>query len=239
MDLKEFEVFFENELKKNNLMLEKSQYEKYYIYMKNILEWNTKINVTAVRDEESFIIKHFIDSLMISNYVNSNVKVIDIGTGAGFPGIPLKLFNENIEITLIDSINKKLNVIRESIKEMNLDKIDIIHSRAEDLAIKEEYRENYDIDTTREVSNLSTILEYMMPFIKVGGYAVCMKGPNYNDELDNAKNAIKILGGKLESIENFNINTEYERNVIVIRKIEKTPKRYPRSGNKPLKEPIL
>ena len=239
MDLKEFEVFFENELKKNNLMLEKSQYEKYYIYMKNILEWNTKINVTAVRDEESFIIKHFIDSLMISNYVNSDVKVIDIGTGAGFPGIPLKLFNENIEITLIDSINKKLNVIRESIKEMNLDKIDIIHSRAEDLAIKEEYRENYDIATTRAVSNLSTILEYMMPFIKVGGYAVCMKGPNYNDELDNAKNAIKILGGKLESIENFNINTEYERNVIVIRKIEKTPKRYPRSGNKPLKEPIL
>lgn len=239
MDLKEFEVFFENELKKNNLMLEKSQYEKYYIYMKNILEWNTKINVTAVRDEESFIIKHFIDSLMISNYVNSNVKVIDIGTGAGFPGIPLKLFNENIEITLIDSINKKLNVIRESIKEMNLDKIDIIHSRAEDLAIKEEYRENYDIATTRAVSNLSTILEYMMPFIKIGGYAVCMKGPNYNDELNNAKNAIKILGGKLESIENFNINTEYERNVIVIRKIEKTPKRYPRSGNKPLKEPIL
>ena len=121
----------------------------------------------------------------------------------------------------------------------NLDKIDIIHSRAEDLAIKEEYRENYDIATTRAVSNLSTILEYMMPFIKVGGYAVCMKGPNYNDELNNAKNAIKILGGKLESIENFNINTEYERNVIVIRKIEKTPKRYPRSGNKPLKEPIL
>lgn len=239
MDLKEFEVFFENELKKNNLKLEKSQYEKYYIYMKNILEWNTKINVTAVRDEESFIIKHFIDSLMISNYVNSDVKVIDIGTGAGFPGIPLKLFNEKIEITLVDSINKKLNVIRESIKEMNLDKIDIIHSRAEDLAIKEEYRENYDIATTRAVSNLSTILEYMMPFIKVGGYAVCMKGPNYNDELNNAKNAIKILGGKLESIENFNINTEYERNVIVIRKIEKTPKRYPRSGNKPLKEPIL
>lgn len=239
MDLKEFEVFFENELKKNNLKLEKSQYEKYYIYMKNILEWNTKINVTAVRDEESFIIKHFIDSLMISNYVNSDVKVIDIGTGAGFPGIPLKLFNEKIEITLVDSINKKLNVIRESIKEMNLDKIDIIHSRAEDLAIKEKYRENYDIATTRAVSNLSTILEYMMPFIKVGGYAVCMKGPNYNDELNNAKNAIKILGGKLESIENFNINTEYERNVIVIRKIEKTPKRYPRSGNKPLKEPIL
>ena len=239
MDLKEFEVFFENELKKNNLKLEKSQYEKYYIYMKNILEWNTKINVTAVRDEESFIIKHFIDSLMISNYVNSDVKVIDIGTGAGFPGIPLKLFNEKIEITLVDSINKKLNVIRESIKEMNLDKIDIIHSRAEDLAIKEEYRENYDIATTRAVSNLSTILEYMMPFIKVGGYAVCMKGPNYNDALNNAKNAIKILRGKLESIENFNINTEYERNVIVIRKIEKTPKRYPRSGNKPLKEPIL
>lgn len=239
MDLKEFEVFFENELKKNNIKLEKSQYEKYYIYMKNVLEWNTKINVTAVRDEENFIIKHYIDSLMISNYINNGVKIVDIGTGAGFPGIPLKLYNENIDITLIDSINKKLNVIRESIKELNLEKIDIIHSRAEDLAVKNGYRENYDIVTTRAVSNLSTILEYMMPFIKIGGYAICMKGPNYNEELDAAKNAIKILGGKLESIENFNIDTEYERNIIVVKKIEKTPKRFPRSGNKPLKEPIL
>ena len=239
MDLKEFEVFFEKELNKNQLAVSKESFEKYFKYMKNVLEWNTKINVTAVRDEENFIIKHYIDSLMISKYIDGNPRVIDIGTGAGFPGVPIKLYNENTKITLIDSINKKLNVIRESIKELDLKDIDIIHSRAEDLAVKEGYRESFDVATTRAVSNLSTILEYMMPFIKVGGIAVCMKGPNYQEELDTARNAIKILGGKLEVIENFNINTEYERNIIIIKKVSKTPNKYPRSGNKPLKEPIL
>ena len=238
MDLKEFEDFFEKELNKNNLKIKKTSYNKFYSYMNDVLEWNKKINVTAVRDEENFIIKHYIDSLMISKYVDGKLNVIDIGTGAGFPGIPIKLYNEDMDITLIDSINKKLNVIRESIKDLNLNNIDIIHSRAEDLAIKDGYRESFDVATTRAVSNLSTILEYMMPFIKVGGIAVCMKGPNYQDELENARNAIKTLGGKLEVIENFNINTEYERNIIIIRKIEKTPKKYPRNGNKPLKEPI-
>lgn len=239
MDFEKFECFFDEELKKNNLSVKKESYKKFYDYMIKVLDWNTKINVTAVRDEENFIIKHYIDSLMISGYLDKTSKVIDIGTGAGFPGVPLKLFNENIDITLIDSINKKLNVIRESIKDLNLNKIDIIHSRAEDLAVKPEYREMYDIATTRAVSNLSTILEYMMPFIKVGGIAICMKGPNYQEELENARNAIKILGGKIDVIENFNINTEYERNIIVVKKVSSTPKKYPRSGNKPLKEPIL
>ena len=207
MDFKEFEVFFEKELNKNNLNVKKESYIKFYNYMKKVLEWNTKINVTAVRDEENFIIKHFIDSLMINKYVEGNLKVIDIGTGAGFPGIPVKLYNEDLQITLIDSINKKLNVIRDSIIGLDLKNIDVIHSRAEDLAINPEYREMFDVSTTRAVSNLSTILEYMMPFIKVGGRAVCMKGPNYQEELENARAAIKILGGQIEVIENFNINT--------------------------------
>lgn len=238
MEFKEFEVFFEKELNKNNLSVKKESYIKFYEYMKKILDWNTKINVTAVRDEENFIIKHFIDSLMINKYIDGKLKVIDIGTGAGFPGIPIKLYNEDLDITLIDSINKKLNVIRDSILGLDLNNIDIIHSRAEDLAVKPEYREMYDVSTTRAVSNLSTILEYMMPFIKVGGRAVCMKGPNYQEELENARAAIKVLGGQVEAIENFNINTEYERNIIIIKKIKETPKKFPRGGNKPLKEPI-
>ena len=238
MDFKEFEVFFEKELKKNNLNVKKESYIKFYNYMKKVLDWNTKINVTAVRDEENFIIKHFIDSLMINKYIEGKLKVIDIGTGAGFPGIPIKLYNEDLQITLIDSINKKLNVIRDSIIGLGLNNIDVIHSRAEDLAVKAEYREMFDVSTTRAVSNLSTILEYMMPFIKVGGRAVCMKGPNYQEELENARTAIKLLGGQVKVIENFNINTEYERNIIVIKKIKETPKKFPRSGNKPLKEPI-
>ena len=135
MDFKEFEVFFEKELKKNNLNVKKESYIKFYNYMKKVLDWNTKINVTAVRDEESFIIKHFIDSLMINKYIEGKLKVIDIGTGAGFPGVPIKLYNEDLEITLIDSINKKLNVIRDSIIGLDLNNIDVIHSRAEDLAV--------------------------------------------------------------------------------------------------------
>ena len=238
MDFEKFEAFFDEELKKNNLSVKKESYKKFYYYMINVLDWNTKINVTAVRDEESFIIKHFIDSLMINKYIEGKLKVIDIGTGAGFPGVPIKLYNEDLQITLIDSINKKLNVIRDSIIGLDLNNIDVIHSRAEDLAVKAEYREMFDVSTTRAVSNLSTILEYMMPFIKVGGRAVCMKGPNYQEELENARTAIKLLGGQVEVIENFNINTEYERNIIVIKKIKETPKKFPRSGNKPLKEPI-
>lgn len=239
MSFDEFKKFFKERLDENNIKLEEKQYEKFYNYMVNVLDWNTKINVTAVREEKEFIIKHFIDSLMISHYIKDNYKIIDIGTGGGFPGIPLKLYNENIKITLNDSINKKLNVIRDSIKEFNLKNIDIIHARAEELAIKSEHREKYDISTTRAVSNLTTILEYMMPFIKVGGRAICMKGPNYQEELQAADKAIKVLGGQIEMIENFNIGTEYERNVIVIKKVKQTPSKYPRGGNKPLKEPIM
>ena len=209
-----------------------------YQYMNGVIEWNDKINVTAITDEKLFIVKHFIDSLLINQYLKGKESLIDIGTGGGFPGIPLKILNEDVKFTLIDSINKKLNVIRDLSEKIGFKKLEIIHTRAEDLANKKEYRENYDLATTRAVSNLSTILEYMLPFVKVGGYAICMKGPNYQEELKEAEKAIQILGGKLDKIETFNIEGEMERNVLIIKKIKTTPKNYPRSQGKPVKEPI-
>ena len=238
MKLKEFKEIFVNESKDLNLEINDKQLELFYQYMNGIIDWNDKINVTAITDEKMFIVKHFVDSLAINKFVAQAKSIIDIGTGGGFPGIPLKIMNYDKKVTLIDSVNKKLNVIRDITKDMDLGELEILHSRAEDLASKQEYREAYDIATTRAVSNFSTILEYMLPFIKVGGYAICMKGPNYTEEFEEAKVAIEVLGGKFDSIERLNVGNELERNIIIIKKVKNTPKKFPRGQGKPLKEPI-
>ncbi len=238
MELKEFKEKFKKELDFNNIKISEDNYEDYYFYMKEIINWNDKINLTAITDEKEFLVKHLIDSLTINSLLEDKNTLIDIGTGAGFPGIPLKIANQKLNVTLIDSVNKKLNVIRDISDKMNLEGIKIIHTRAEDLAMNTKYREKYDIATTRAVSRINTIVEYMLPFIKVGGKAICMKGPNIDEELDEAKHAIEILGGKVESVKNIVIDNEYERNIVIIRKEKNTPKQYPRGKGKPLKEPI-
>ena len=238
MDLKEFDILFKKELKNNDIILKTEDCEKFYIYMKEIIRWNEKINLTAIINEEEFLVKHFIDSLTIEQYVADGERIIDIGTGAGFPGIPLKIANPYQKITLIDSINKKLNVIRDISKKIGIEDLEIIHTRAEDLAIKKEYRESYDFAITRAVSKLCTIVEYMLPFVKLGGKAICMKGPNIEEELYEAQKAIKTLGGKIESVEKILIDNKYERNVIIIDKEKITPSSFPRSKGKPVSEPI-
>ena len=238
MDIKEFRENFVVEAVKNNIKVEEEHIEKFYLYMKGILEWNDKINVTAITDEKMFIVKHFVDSLTVNRFVEDAESIIDIGTGAGFPGIPLKILNEEKKIVLIDSINKKLNVIRDVSEKIGLSNLEIIHTRAEDLANNTSYREMFDIATTRAVSNLSTIAEYMLPFIKIGGKAICMKGPNYEDELENSKKAISILGGKVEDIKTIKVDDELERTIVIIRKVKNTPQNFPRGKGKPLKEPI-
>lgn len=238
MNFEEFKNVFIEESKYLNLEISEEQLKLFFDYMKGIIEWNDKINVTAITDEKMFIVKHFVDSLAINKFAVSSKSIIDIGTGGGFPGIPLKIMNKESKITLIDSVNKKLNVIRDITKDMELGSLEIIHSRAEDLAAKTEYREMYDMATTRAVSNLTTILEYMLPFVKVGGIAVCMKGPNFKEELEEAKVAIDVLGGKFEKIESLNVGEELERNIIIIKKVKNTPKKFPRGQGKPLKEPI-
>lgn len=238
MEKNEFLEFMKEECEKNNIQISNEEIEKLYIYMKEILEWNEKVNVTAIKDEKEFIVKHFIDSLTIEKYITNGEKVLDIGTGAGFPGIPIKITKNKSHVDLVDSVNKKLNVIRDIIPKIKLEDIECIHIRAEDLAKNVKYRESYDVVTSRAVANLTTLVEYMLPFVKVGGKIICMKGPNVEEELAESKKAISILGGKIEQIENINIDSDYERNIIIIKKEKPTPKQYPRGQGKPLKEPI-
>ncbi len=238
MEKNEFLEFMKEECEKNNIQISNEEIEKLYIYMKEILEWNEKVNVTAIKDEKEFIVKHFIDSLTIEKYISNGEKVLDIGTGAGFPGIPIKITKNKSHVDLVDSVNKKLNVIRDIIPKIKVEDIECIHTRAEDLAKNVKYRESYDVVTSRAVANLTTLVEYMLPFAKVGGKIICMKGPNVEEELTESKKAISILGGKIEQIKNINIDSDYERNIIIIKKEKPTPKQYPRGQGKPLKEPI-
>ena len=219
MNIEEFKTILIEGIKKNNIKdLDNDSINKLYEYMKNVLEWNEKINVTAIKDEKDFIYKHYIDSLLINEFIENNAKVIDIGTGGGFPGIPVKIANDSIAITLIDSVNKKLKVIRESIKNLHINNVEIILTRAEDLYKKKEYFEKFDVAITRAVSSFKNIAFYMLPFLKKGGIAICMKGPNYKEDLDEAMNEIRKFGGEISEIKNYNINTEYERNIIIIKK---------------------
>ena len=238
MNLSEFNQIFKQECKKNNIKISEDKIEEFYKYMNLILEWNEKFNLTAIKNEKEFIVKHFIDSLTIDYLVKDSKKMLDIGTGAGFPGIPLKLNNDNINVTLIDSVNKKIMVLNDVIEKIKLDNIEALHIRAEELAQNNDYREKFDVVTTRAVSSLATIVEYMLPFVKIEGKAICMKGPNIDEELENSKNAIKTLGGEIEEIKKICINEEFERNIIIIKKIKCTNKKYPRGQGKPVKEPI-
>ncbi len=238
MNLEEFENIFKEECHKNNIGFKENVSGKLYQYMNLILEWNEKINVTAIKDEKEFIVKHFIDSLTICNFIKENERILDIGTGAGFPGIPIKIYYPNINVTLIDSVNKKITVLRDVIEKLKLEKMEALHIRAEDLAKDLNYREKFDIVTTRAVSNLATISEYMLPFVRIDGKAICMKGPNIEQEMEDSKKAIKLLGGDVEKIHKIQIDSELERNIIVIKKVNKTDKKYPRGQGKPAKEPI-
>lgn len=229
----------ENKFIKSFDDIDNGKKELFEKYMELLLEWNEKINLTAITERSDIILKHFIDSATILQYIEDNSKIIDIGTGAGFPGVPLKIMNKSLDITLMDSLNKRVNFLNEVIKELNLEEINAIHSRAEELGRNVNYREKFDIAVSRAVANLSTLLEYMMPFVKVGGKCICMKGPKINDELNSAKNAIKQLGGEIENIYNFTLpNSDIERNILIIKKKEKINFKYPRKAGMPGKEPL-
>lgn len=220
------------------VVLSEEQKEMFYHYMNILLEWNQKINLTTITKPEDIIIKHFIDSLTVLKYIkNEKINIIDIGTGAGFPGIPIKIANDLNNITLLDSLNKRIVFLQNVINELKLKDIVAVHSRAEEY-IKLEKREIYDIAVSRAVANMSTLLEYLLPYVKINGICICMKGPNIEEELENSKKALSILGGKIVNIDNFELPDGSKRNIIIVKKIKNTPMKYPRINNKPLKEPI-
>ena len=222
-----------------NLEISLEDANKFYKYMKLLLEWNEKINLTAITEENEVIIKHFIDSLTIYKYLNEAKSIIDVGTGAGFPGIPIKILNKEIDITLMDSLNKRINFLNEVVKNLNLERISCIHSRAEELGRDKKFREKYDVAVSRAVANMSTLVEYLLPFVKVGGMCICMKGSSIDEELKEAEKAIKMIGGKVEKVEKIVLpNSDYERNIVIIRKINNTNSKFPRKAGIPKKEPI-
>ena len=237
--MEDFKQYFIDMLKELDLMLNNKQIENFYYYMNELIEWNKNINLTAITEEREIIQKHFIDSLTIIKYLKNNDKIIDVGTGAGFPGIPLKISNETLDITLLDSLNKRINFLNTVVDELKLENINCIHGRAEEFARMKQKRESYDIATSRAVANLNVLVEYLLPFVKIGGSCICMKGPNIEDEIENSKNAIKILGGKIEKVEEFNLpNADIRRTIILIRKEKATPKVYPRKAGTPSKSPL-
>lgn len=216
------------------------QAEQFYTYMKLLQDWNEKINLTAITEPNEVITKHFIDSITINKYIKENFKVIDVGTGAGFPGIPLSIIREDVSVTLMDSLNKRIKFLDEVVKELNLKNVDTIHSRAEELGHNKEYRERFDIATSRAVAPLNILLEYLMPFVKVGGYCICMKGSNIDEEIKDAKKALQVLSGEIINIDSFELpETDYGRNIIVIKKTANNSNKYPRKPGTPSKEPLI
>ncbi|MBP3708756.1 MAG: 16S rRNA (guanine(527)-N(7))-methyltransferase RsmG [Clostridia bacterium] len=239
MDINEFANEINKYANMADIKLNSNQIKKFYTYMNMLIEWNEKINLTAIVEPREIIIKHFIDSLTIATYIDDSSKIIDIGTGAGFPGIPLKIYNESYNVTLLDSLNKRINFLNEVINALNLDNIETVHGRAEDFAQNSSYREKYDYAISRAVAPLNILLEYLVPYAKVNGSIIAMKGSSVNDEISQAQSAMKKLDVTIEKNEKTELPEESgNRYILVIKKEKETKKVYPRKAGTPKKNPL-
>lgn len=232
---------FRNILEQWKIPFSEKQQEQLTVYYEMLVEKNKVMNLTAITEFEDVLEKHFLDSIAIARYVNltGNLSVIDLGTGAGFPGMPLKIMFPNLKITLADSLNKRILFLNELIDALKLEGVTTVHGRAEDLAVNGNYREQYELCVSRAVANLSTLSEYCLPFVKVGGSFISYKSGEIEEELTAAKKAIFLLGGKTEKVIPFQLDgTDINRSFVVINKEKKTPKTYPRKSGTPSKKPL-
>jgi len=222
------------------ISLKDSEIEKFFLYKDILKEWNQKINLTAIEDDEGIILKHFVDSLTILPYLGKKaLKLIDVGTGAGFPGIPIKIVNESANITLLDSLDKRIKFLDNVNQSLGLTGINTVHGRAEDFGVKPEFRESYDVAVARAVASLPVLLEYCLPFVKVGGQFIAMKGSS-GEEVAQSKKALDLLGGIIQDVKEFVIpGTDMNRSIIVVKKLRQTSTKYPRKAGKPTKEPLI
>ena len=239
MEKLEFDKKMQEKSSELDINFSVEQLEKFYRYMELLIEWNEKMNLTAIIEPNEIILKHFVDSLTIIKYLKNAKTLVDVGTGAGFPGIPVAIMMSNLEITLVDSLNKRLIFLEEVIKELKLTNVKLVHSRAEEFGQNKMYREKFDIATSRAVANLSTLSEYLIPLVKINGNIISMKAAQAEEEIEQAKNAIKELGGKINKIKEFNLpQSDIGRTIILISKEKQTPAKYPRKAGTPNKEPI-
>ncbi len=226
------------ELFKNyDIFLTEKQLEKFEKYKKILLFWNEKFNLTAIKEDNEIVLKHFVDSVKYFNIYDVDKKIIDVGSGAGFPSIPIKIIREDLDITMVESTLKKCNFLKECIKELDLKGIRVVNARCEDLAKEESYREKFDYGTARAVARLNTLCEYVLPFVKINGKFVSYKGKDAKEELEEAKNAINVLGGEYLKTLTFNLQ-DAERNIIIINKVKNTDKKYPRGKGKERSKPL-
>ena len=233
-----FDTFIE-EAKKINITFTEKQLEQFRIYYEMLVEKNKVMNLTGITEWDEVLEKHFLDSISLIRSIDlsQNISVLDMGTGAGFPGIPLKIAFPNLQITLADSLNKRVLFLQEVIDSLKLEGIEAIHGRAEDLARDKKYREQYDLVVSRAVANLSTLSEYCLPFVKIGGQFISYKSGDIEEEVVASKSAVFLLGGKIKDTVKFELG-ESGRSFVLIDKTKGTPKTYPRKAGTPSKKPL-
>lgn len=232
---------FVKDLSSLGITLTETQINQFIRYYEMLVEWNEKMNLTAITEYDEVMKKHFVDSVSLIKAMDlsGSISVIDIGTGAGFPGLALKIAFPNLKVTLLDSLNKRIQFLNTVIEELGLKDIDTIHGRAEDFAKPDKLREKYDLCVSRAVANLTTLSEYCLPFVKVNGLFISYKSEKITEEMMNAQKAIQILGGKIKNQVEFQLpDSDIYRNLFMIEKINITPKKYPRKAGLPAKEPL-
>lgn len=234
-------AFMRKALEQAEISLSQDQEEKLHVYYERLIETNRVMNLTSITQFDQVVRKHFIDSLILMKYMNlANCTLLDVGTGAGFPGIPLKIACPDLKVVLLDSLNKRVQFLQKVIQELSLEHVQAIHGRAEDLGKRLEYREQFDICVSRAVANLASLAEYCLPFVKKNGFFISYKSGEVQEELDDAKYAIEVLGGKKERTETFFLpGSDIGRSLIFIHKENLTPKKYPRKAGTPAKEPLV
>ncbi len=232
---------FKNGLQQLHIELSEKQMEQFLQYYEMLVEKNKVMNLTAITEFDEVVEKHFLDSVSLTKQMDLHqpLKVLDLGTGAGFPGIPLKIVFPELEITLMDSLNKRVLFLQDVISSLQLQDIEAVHGRAEEAARNKKYREGFDLCVSRAVANISTLLEYCLPFVKIGGSFISYKSSTIEDELEDGKKGIAILGGKVKDVYKFTLpDSELQRSFVVIQKEKKTPKAYPRKAGTPSKDPL-
>lgn len=230
--------FIKNIFEKYDFNLNEVQINQFLTYMEFLLQENEKYNLTAITNHEEVVIKHFVDSVLPLAQIPQGASVIDVGTGAGFPGVPLKILRPDIKLTLLDSLQKRISFLNALLEKLNIQGVVTLHSRAEDYAMKA--RETFDVALSRAVASVPTLSEYLIPFVRVGGKVVMYKGLSAEEELEIGKKAIVTLGGKIEKLINFNLEeVDSQRKIVIIKKVNKTDRKYPRGKNLPKTKPII